>query len=261
MTEIQKIKLGGYVGEEVQKINDNFEALNGAIPTKTSELTNDSDFATAQDVANAVGEITVPTKTSELTNDSGFATTQDVANAVGAISVPTKTSELTNDSGFATAQDVANAVGEITVPTKTSELTNDSGFATTQDVANAVGAIPTKTSELTNDSNFVKSTDTAFINKVDKEEGKGLSEENYTTAEKNKLSGLSAPTEKAIITSDWTASNGQYVCTLAMSGKKPGVVMRKNGTEYGAVIVDVKISGSNVVITADEAFEGYIICI
>ena len=207
MTEIQKIKLGGYVGEEVQKINDNFEALNGAIPTKTSELTNDSDFATAQDVANAVGEITVPTKTSELTNDSNFVT----------------------------AQYVEGVVGEITVPTKTSELTND--------------------------SNFVKSTDTAFINKVDKEEGKGLSEENYTTAEKNKLSGLSAPTEKAIITSDWTASNGQYVCTLSMSGKKPGVVMRKNGTEYGAVIVDVKISGSNVVITADEAFEGYIICI
>ena len=179
MTEIQKIKLGGYVGEEVQKINDNFDALNGAIPTKTSDLTNDSNFATAQDVADAVGEITVPTKTSDLTNDS----------------------------------------------------------------------------------NFVKTTDTDFVNKVDKEEGKCLSEENYTAAEKNKLSALSAPTEKAILTSDWTTSNGQHVCTLAMSGKKPGVVMRKNGTEYGAVIVDVKLSGSNVVITSDEAFEGYIICI
>ena len=207
MAEIKKIKLGGYVSEEVQKINDNFEALNGAIPTKTSELNNDSGFATTQDVANAVGAITVPTKTSQLTNDSNFATTQDVANAVGAITVPTKTSQLTNDS------------------------------------------------------NFVKANDAAFINKVDKEDGKGLSEENFTAAEKNKLSGLSAPTEKAILTSDWTASNGQFVCTLAMSGKKPGVVMRKNGTEYGAVIVDVKLSGSNVVITADEAFEGYIICI
>ena len=179
MAEIKKIKLGGYVSEEVQKINDNFDALNGAIPTKTSDLTNDKNFATTQEVANAVGAITVPTKTSQLTNDS----------------------------------------------------------------------------------NFVKVNDTAFINKVDKEDGKGLSEENFTAAEKNKLSGLSAPTEKAILTSDWTASNGQFVCTLAMSGKKPGVVMRKNGTEYGAVIVDVKLSGSNVVITADEAFEGYIICI
>ena len=40
-----------------------------AIPTKTSELTNDSDFAT---VAN------IPTKTSELTNDKAFITIEDV---------------------------------------------------------------------------------------------------------------------------------------------------------------------------------------
>ena len=94
------------------------------IPTKTSDLHNDSGFITASDV---------PTKTSELTNDSGFIT---------ASAVPTKTSELTNDSGFITASDV---------PTKTSELTNDSGFITTSDV-------PTKTSELTNDSGFISST-------------------------------------------------------------------------------------------------------
>lgn len=73
------------------------------VPTKTSELTNDSNFVTSAEV---------PTKTSELTNDSGFIT---------ASAVPTATSDLTNDSGFITASDV---------PTKTSELTNDSGFIT-----------------------------------------------------------------------------------------------------------------------------------
>lgn len=41
--------------------------------------------------------ITVPTKTSDLTNDSNFATTSDI---------PTKTSQLTNDSGFITANDI-----------------------------------------------------------------------------------------------------------------------------------------------------------
>lgn len=40
-----------------------------AIPTKTSELTNDSDFATVADI---------PTKTSQLTNDSAFITLADV---------------------------------------------------------------------------------------------------------------------------------------------------------------------------------------
>lgn len=41
--------------------------------------------------------IEVPTKTSDLTNDSNFATTSDI---------PTKTSQLTNDSGFITANDI-----------------------------------------------------------------------------------------------------------------------------------------------------------
>lgn len=44
--------------------------------------------------------ITVPTKTSDLTNDSNFATTSDI---------PTKTSQLTNDSGFITANDIPDA--------------------------------------------------------------------------------------------------------------------------------------------------------
>lgn len=61
-----------------------------AVPTKTSELTNDSGFITADDIPAAQE---VPTKTSDLTNDSGFITSA---------SLPTKTSQLTNDSGFIT---------------------------------------------------------------------------------------------------------------------------------------------------------------
>lgn len=56
-----------------------------SIPTKTSDLTNDSGFITSS---------ALPTKTSDLTNDSGFITSADV---------PTKTSDLTNDSGFITS--------------------------------------------------------------------------------------------------------------------------------------------------------------
>ena len=82
------------------------------MPTKTSELDNDSGFITSADV---------PTKTSELDNDSGYITSADV---------PTKTSELDNDSGFITSADV---------PTKTSELYNDSGFITSADVPSNLG--------------------------------------------------------------------------------------------------------------------------
>lgn len=56
------------------------------VPTKTSQLTNDSGFVTS-----------VPTKTSELTNDSGFIT-----------KAPTKTSELTNDSNYVSSTDITS---------------------------------------------------------------------------------------------------------------------------------------------------------
>ena len=139
----------------VTSVNGQTGAVTIAVPTKTSDLTNDSGFITASDIP------TIPTKTSELTNDSGFVTNSAIGkgtltiqknganvatfganqseNATANISVPTKTSDLANDSGFVTSADV---------PTKTSQLQNDSNFATTAD-------IPTKTSQLQNDSEFV----------------------------------------------------------------------------------------------------------
>lgn len=138
-----------------------------------------------------------------------------------------------------------------TVPTKTSDLTNDSGFIT----SSAIPTVPTKTSQLTNDSGYI--TSSAIANKVDKEAGKGLSTEDFTTAFKTKLSGLSAPTKVTFTTNGWT--NGTF--TTPANSKVPSVVMRKNGSNYGVALVDVQVVGSNVVITSDEAFEGYIILV
>jgi len=74
-----------------------------SIPTKVSELSNDSEFISTADI---------PQKVSDLTNDLGFITTGDI---------PSKTSDITNDSGFITANDI---------PTNVSDFTNDSGFIT-----------------------------------------------------------------------------------------------------------------------------------
>lgn len=107
------------------------------IPTKTSDLTNDSDFQTGTDVQTALnvkqdvidannklaydllsGTPSIPTKTSDLQNDSGFITDsalsgkQDLIDAnnkldysllSGTPSIPLSTSELVNDSNFATS--------------------------------------------------------------------------------------------------------------------------------------------------------------
>lgn len=131
------------------------KTINITVPTKTSDLTNDSGFVTNSGI---------PSKTSQLTNDSGFITSS---------SIPTKTSQLTNNSGFITSS---------SVPTKTSQLTNDNGFITSSSVgtanltiqkngssidtfsANATAnktiniTVPTKTSDLTNNSGFITSS-------------------------------------------------------------------------------------------------------
>lgn len=107
------------------------------VPTKTSDLINDSGFITEDDIP------PIPEKTSDLTNDSGFITEDDIP------LIPEKTSDLTNDSGFITSNDIPP------IPEKTSDLINDSGFITSNDIP----PIPEKTSDLTNDSGFITEDD------------------------------------------------------------------------------------------------------
>ena len=72
-------------------------------------------------VVNKAVDIAVPTKVSQLTNDSGFqanvlegvkvnGSAQTITNKAVDISVPTKVSDLSNDSGFQTAQQVQSAI-------------------------------------------------------------------------------------------------------------------------------------------------------
>ena len=77
------------------------------------------------------------------------------------------------------------------VPTKTSEITNDSGFITSKDVPAAITIDSTLSSSSTNPVQN-KVINTALGNKVDKVSGKGLSTNDYTTTEKNKLAGIEA---------------------------------------------------------------------
>lgn len=205
---MQTIKNGGFVAEEISKVNANFAEIESdyakktelpTVPTNVSSFTNDAGYITSA---------AIPTKLSEFTNDAGYAKTADLS---------TKTSDLTNDSGFITSA---------AVPTKLSDLTNDAGYAKTSE-------IPTKTSQLTNDSDF------ATVSQV-----------------QQAAAGASA-TKVEFTTSSW--SNGTF--TTAANGKMPAGVMRKDGTNYRACLVDVAVNGTNVVVTSDEAFEGYVIMV
>ena len=219
--------------------SDAFIKNKPAIPTKTSDITNDSGFITSA---------AVPTKTSDLTNDSGFITNQvnNLANyydqtainsMFNALDVPTKTSDLTNDSGFLTSIPIASAstLGGVKIgnginvaadgtisaavasldwanitnkPTDVSYWTNDAGYITSAD-------LPTKTSDLTNDSDFVTSADvptktsdltndSGFItNSVSNLTNYYKKSETYTQGEVNSLlSAIVIPTKTSDLTND-----------------------------------------------------------
>ena len=123
-----------------------------------------------QPIINKTVNIAVPTKTSDLSNDSGYITNEALNSYATKAELPTKVSQLENDSEYITAlgapvQSVNGKTGDVVltavdvgalpsgtkIPNKTSDLINDSGYITES-------AVPTKTSELINDSGYVDIT-------------------------------------------------------------------------------------------------------
>lgn len=104
---------------------------------------------TAKDVGALPENTTIPSKTSELTNDSGFLTSSDVNYPV--TKVNNKTGEV-----VLSAADVGALPSITKIPSKTSELDNDSGFITqdaipnipVQSVNNKTGAVQLSASDV-----------------------------------------------------------------------------------------------------------------
>ena len=149
------------------------------IPTKTSELDNDSGFLTEQTLKTINGESLVGTGNIEIGGGSGtqvqsdwaetntesvsyiknkptlsiVATSGSYNDLLDKPTIPTKTSELENDSGFLTEyQPLKTINGESLVGTGNITI---EGFSGNYDDLTNKPTIPTKTSELTNDSGFL----------------------------------------------------------------------------------------------------------
>ena len=88
------------------------------IPTKTSQLTNNSGFATESYVTNAINNAQLGGGNNDI-DLSIYQTIQDNTLTTTAKTIPTAINEL------------KSGLNGIKVPTKTSELTNNSGFITT----------------------------------------------------------------------------------------------------------------------------------
>ena len=108
--------------------------ISAIVPTKTSDLTNDSNFITNNDIINKADKSYVDEKLSEKQDKIIAGANITISGNVVSAIVPTKTSDLTNDSNFITNNDIVGKADKSEIPTKTSQLTNDSNFITNNDI-------------------------------------------------------------------------------------------------------------------------------
>ena len=161
---------------------------------------------------------------------NGTAQTIDSDKSVN-ISVPTKTSQLTNDSTFQTSAQVVSAI---------ETAISKSGHASFQ----KVDAVPKADAAQENILYLVMNTTTKHYDiyakikgdggsytmellddttvdlsgKVDKVSGKGLSTNDYTTAEKTKLAGIAEGANKYVHPSYTAKTSGLYKVTVDATG-------------------------------------------
>lgn len=147
--------------------------------------------------------ITVPTKTSQLNNDSTFQTSAQVVAAINT---------AISKSGHASFQKVdavpkADAAQENILYLVMNTTTKHYDI-----YAKIKGSSDSYTMELLDDTTVDLSV------KVDKVAGKGLSTNDYTTAEKTKLAGIAEGANKYVHPSYTAAASGLYKTTVDEEG-------------------------------------------
>ena len=172
-TTAEKNKLSGVTSGAQVNVIETIK-VNGAALTPTSKAVN----------------ITVPTKTSDITNDSGFITSADVPEGSAATTTTPKM-----DGTAAVGSETAFARGDHIHPSDTSRVPTTrtvAGHALSADVTLVKGDVGLGNVDNTADADKPVSTaqQTALNGKVDKVSGKGLSTNDYTTAEKSKLAAF-----------------------------------------------------------------------
>lgn len=148
-TPIHNVPSGGTVGQVLTKSSDTDYALEWRSPSGSVSSVNGKTGAVvldAEDVGALSDSTVVPTKTSDLTNDSGFinsaqAPVQSVNGQTGTVNisiptVPTDVSAFTNDAGYVDASGAAAASPVQSVNGATGAVVLD---------ADDVGALPDST--------------------------------------------------------------------------------------------------------------------
>ena len=232
---------------EIASFNPNDKSdttANITVPTKTSDLLNDSGFIVGDDVpsneedptvpvwakaqnkptytaveVHALPDTTViPSTTSQLTNDSGFITSA---------SLPTKVSDLTNDIGFIVGADVPSNETDPTVPSWAKQPNKPIYTASEVHALSDSTVIPSATSQLTNDSGFISTE----LDPTVPAWAKASSKPTYTASEVHALPDTTViptvPTNVSAFTNDSGYITANNVPVKSVDGKTGEVIVDK----------------------------------
>lgn len=245
-TTAEKNKLSG-IEEGAEKNNIDGIMINGMYPRPREDRTYN---------------ITIPENTSDLTNDSGFITAADIPEGAAATATTPKM-----DGTAAVGSETTFARGDHIHPSDTSRVPTTrkvAGHALSADVTLVKGDVGLGNVDNTADTDKPVSTaqQTALNGKVDKVSGKGLSTNDYTTAEKSKLAAFGDASTYALksdITNMYKYKGSvATVSLLPSTGQTSGDVYNVeangmnyawNGTEWdalGEIFTITSISNSDI---------------
>ena len=250
-----------YLWQKIKNVFATKDALNDKVDKVTGKGLSTNDYTTAEknklkDVASGAQvnvietvkvnntaltpsskavNITVPTKTSDITNDSGFITSADIPE--GAVA-STTTPKM--DGTAAVGKETAFARGDHVHPSDTSRVPTTrkvAGHALSADVTLVKSDVGLGNVDNTADVDKPISTaqQTALNDKVDKVTGKGLSTNDYTTAEKDKLNGIEAGAQvNPQVVAD---GNGREISGYSVNDDMGALIMfYDNGSPDGGAI-------------------------
>lgn len=208
--DIDHITKLGHLQKLAQKENQKAKALAARVDAlervgaQANKIESIKVNGTAQTIASDKSvNITVPTKTSQLANDSTFQTSAQVVAAINT---------AISKSGHASFQKV-DAVPKVDAAQENILYLVMNTTTKHYDIyAKIKGDGDRYTMELLDD------TTVDLSGKVDKVAGKGLSTNDYTTAEKTKLAGIAPGANKYVHPSHTAATSGLYKITVDALG-------------------------------------------
>lgn len=200
LTKLEALQELAQQSEQKYATKESVSALSGRVDTLESAGGQPNVIETvkvngvAQEVSEKAVDITVPTKVSELNNDSAFQTNSEVAQAIQTAIAKTGHASFKKVDAVPEAETAEDNVMYLVMNSKTKH------YDIYAKVENEVVLLDDTTVDLTN--------------YVEKEEGKGLSTNDYTTEDKEKLAGLNNYTHPSYT----QRASGLYKVTVDATG-------------------------------------------